>query len=501
MKTAHLLAFAVSFGAPLSAYAGCACGAWERLPVSLNVCLADETGACDTPLTAAAEAEVAHWRAFVDLWGAAPNARDAARPGDALNSVTLRSVAEIQRLYGAQVAPWVLGVTFAPNVQGLADGNAECPLPGGVVCPVYGDAPGAAPGRDVDVVLVADRDFTLDPLRAWASHLAGNGAPEWDARQVLAHELGHALGLRHESRVAALMNPFHLEFPGVVAFGDDARAASDHYPAVATGASDLAVVGFAADAGGLWGVYVETDPHDPLRPGVDRIRISDFTVTHRGPRPAPGVVTEIRVGGVVAGTLVCDLPANGDCPLLDAAEFVVPAGAGGTVPLSVRVVPNGPEPIATDNELVLGYVNIDGPPSPPDAGAPPTPDARVAPAPPDAAAEPPTPDAGPVADTDAQKQDGVGPDAGPPAVAAGDGAVEAETDAVPGGGAVPVGSAESKSGGGCAQGPAATPRAPASPGLTALTALAALAALALRSARRRARTSDTARESPRRLPC
>jgi hypothetical protein len=488
MKPAHLLAVAVSLGAPAAAHAGCACGGWERLPVSLNVCLADETGDCDTPLTAAAEAEVSHWRAFVDLWGAAPNARDAARPGDAQNSVTLRSVAEIQRLYGAQVAPWVLGVTFAPNVEGLADGNAECPLPGGVVCPVYGDAP----GNDVDVVLVADRTFTLDPLRAWASHLAGNGAPEWDARQVLAHELGHALGLRHESRVAALMNPFHLEFPGVVAFGDDARAARAHYPAVATGASDLAVVGFAADAGGLWGVYVETDPHDPLRPGVDRIRISDFTVTHRGPRPAPGVVTEIRVGGVVAGTLVCDLPADGDCPLLEAAEFVVPAGAGGTVALSIRVVPNGPEPIASDNELVLGYVNVEGPPTPPDAGLePPAPDARVAPTPPDASDEPPTPDARPVVDTDAQKQDGVAQDARTPASAVDAGGDEPGTgpDAATGG--QPADGA-SKSGGGCTQGPAAAPRLPA---------LLLLAGLALRRWRRRPRTSDAPRESPRRLPC
>jgi hypothetical protein len=491
MRSSHLVGLAVTLLAPAAARAGCACGAWEWLPVSLNVCLADETGDCDTPLTAAAEAEVSHWRAFVDLWGAAPNARDAARPGDALNSVTLRSVAEIQRLYGAQVAPWVLGVTFAPNVVGLADGNAECPLPGGVVCPVYGDAPGAAPGNDVDVVLVADREFTLDPLRAWASHLAGNGAPEWDVRQVLAHELGHALGLRHESRVPSLMNPYHLEFPGVVAFGDDARAAREHYPAVATGTSDLAVVGFASDAGSLWGVYVETDPHDPLRPGVDRIRVSDFTVTHRGPRPAPGVVTEIRVGGVVAGTLVCDLPADGDCPLLDAAEFVVPAGAGGTVPLSIRVLPNGPEPIASDNELVLGYVNVEGPPSPPDAG-PLLPDARVPP--PDAGAEPTTPDALAIADTDAQKQDGVGQDARGPAETADAGADPGnlDLDAAPGGGAVPVTHGASKSGGGCTQSPAAAPRSPA---------LLVLAVAALRLGRRRSRTSDAARESRRRLPC
>ena len=358
MRPLLVLSAVVGVGLPGRVEAGCACGAWEQLPVSLNVCLVDETGACETPLTEAARAAVSNWRAFVDLWQVVPPARDVAAPQDGLHSVALRSVAALGRLYGADVAPWVLGITFAPAVAGLADGNAQCPLPAGLRCPVYGDGP----GEDVDVVLVAERSFTTDPLRAWASHLAGNAAPVWDAHQVLEHELGHALGLRHESRVASLMNPFHLEFPGVVALGDDARAARAAYPAVVTEAADLAVVGFVSRDGTLLGAFAETDPRAPLRAGVDSVRVSGFTVTNRGARPLAGIVTEIRIGEAVAGTLVCDLPAYGDCALFDVAEVVVPPAAGrpgGHLPLSIHVPALIGEPILDDNTLLLGYVDVE----------------------------------------------------------------------------------------------------------------------------------------------
>lgn len=338
------------------AQAGCGCGDWADLSAPLDVCLVDAQGRCDTPLTAAAELEVERWRAFVALWQPRRALSDLAAPRDGAHTVALRSVADLERTYGATVAPWVLGVTFAPNVLGLQDGNATCPLPEGVTCPTYGDAP----QNDVDVVLVADRTFTTDGLRAWRSHLEGNVAPVWDARQVLAHELGHALGLRHEARGAALMNPFHLEFPGVVPLSDDVAAARAHVPDAATQVSDLAVVGFTVDDRGLWGVFLDARGDAPLQPGRDRFRVSDFTVSHRGTRPAPGVVTEVRVGEAVAGTLVCDLPASGDCPLLEAAEFVVPSVAGGRQVVSLRVVSPGGEARLDDNTLVLGTLEIAG---------------------------------------------------------------------------------------------------------------------------------------------
>ena len=403
-------ALLAAFLAPAAARAGCACGAFDELPVTVEVCLAD----CGGALTAAAEAEVATWAAFVDLWRPRRAAADAAAFHDGRHTVSLQSARDIERLYGAQVAPWVLGVTFAPPVSGLVDGNAACPLPDGVGCPIYGGAREA----DVDVVLVADRAFTLDPLQAWASHLAGNAAPVWDARQVLAHELGHALGLRHEGRAAALMNPFHLEFPGVVAMPDDVLAARANYPAAGTGLGDLAVAGFTLRDAAYWGVFWES--------AAGRVRVSGFTVVNRGPGRVSDAVTEIRVGDVVAGTLLCDLGPFDSCPLLEVAEVLVPAGLRGRQPVSIHVPPLVGEPVPADNTLLLGYLELGGAPAV-DAGAAPKPDrAFDAAALPDVALDvPAAPDVGfdapavPTPDTspDADKTDEPAlarPDAAPP---------------------------------------------------------------------------------------
>jgi hypothetical protein len=440
LQTGSVCALLVTVSlAATDAQAGCGCGDWADLSAPLDVCLADALGRCVTPLTEAAELEVERWRAFVALWQPRRALSDLAAPRDGAHTVALRTVADLERTYGATIAPWVLGVTFAPNVLGLQDGNATCPLPDGVTCPTYGDAP----QNDVDVVLVADRTFTTDGLRAWRSHVDGNVAPVWDARQVLAHELGHALGLRHEARGAALMNPFHLEFPGVVPLADDVAAARAHVPRAATQVSDLAVVGFTVDDRGLWGVFLEADGDGlvPLVPGRDRFRVSDFTVSHRGTRAAPGVVTEVRVGEAVAGSLVCDLPASGDCPLLEAAEFVVPPVAGGRQVVSLRVVSPGGEARLDDNTLVLGTLEIAG--SAVDAAVV---DAAVA----DAAVEPEDARRADAAldlrPLDADKSDGVAVDDAGPA--------SPQPDAVAASGAVR--SADTASSG-CAQTP---PRAP-----------------------------------------
>jgi hypothetical protein len=359
------LAAVVTATAPVPTRAGCVCGEVASPPALLNACLARRAGECDAVLTAAADDALDRWRAFGRLYVDADADADAdrgagPRPGDGRNDVGLLATADIRARYGVDVAPWVLGVTFAPPVAGLIDGNATCPLPAGVTCPVYGDAP----AHDVDVVLVAERRFTTDPLVAWASHLRGDAARTWDVAQVLEHELGHAHGLRHEDRVAALMNPFHLEFPGVTIMADDARTVRSAAPGQATDLNDLAVVGFAAAEGTFFGVSFGADAPAPLRPGVDRVRVTGFTVTNRGPRALPGVVTEIRVGGVAAGSLTCDLPAYGDCPLLDDAWVVLPALPGGAHALEIHVPPLNGEPLLADNTLTLGTLTVAGPPGP-----------------------------------------------------------------------------------------------------------------------------------------
>lgn len=370
------LTAAVAATAPMPARAGCVCGEVASPPALLNACLSHRAGACDAVLTSAADDALARWRAFGLLYADAGAEAEAEpgpgpHPGDGRNDVGLLASADIRARYGVDVAPWVLGVTFAPPVAGLVDGNATCPLPAGVTCPVYGDTA----AHDVDVVLVAERRFTTDPLVAWASHLRGDAERTWDVAQVLEHELGHAHGLRHEDRVAALMNPFHLEFPGVTIMADDARTVRSAAPGQATDVNDLAVVGFAAGEGTFFGVSFGADAPAPLRPGVDRVRVTGFTVTNRGPRALPGVVTEIRIGGVTAGSLTCDLPAYGDCPLLDDAWVVLPALPGGAHALEIHVPPLNGEPLLADNTLTLGTLTVAGPPP----GPGPVPDAALDP--------------------------------------------------------------------------------------------------------------------------
>jgi MYXO-CTERM domain-containing protein len=474
----------VSSVAPGAVFAGCVCGTVVDPPAGLHACLGPAEGPCEAILTEAAEDALVRWRAFAPLYASAGPPPAGTRRGDGRNDVVVRSVAEIGALYGVEVAPWVLGITFAPPVRGLVDGNATCPLPPGVECPDYG----GAPADDVDVVLVADRRFTTDPLVAWASHLRGDAERTWDVRQVLEHELGHAHGLRHEDRVPALMNPFHLEFPGVTLLADDARTLRAAAPDRATALGDLAVVGFAADGSTFFGVSFEADGPGPLRPGRDRVRVSGFTVTNRNPRPQAGVVTEIRIGGRTAGTLRCDLPANGDCPLLDVAEVVVPELPGGRHALEIHTPPLNGEPLPEDNTLPLGFVEVAGPPASADA----RPDVGV---PADAASEADTPV--PATDarrpdartTDAQKADGVdpfadaasGPDAVRPVDAPGD-------DAAPG----PVGARSTRrSDGGCAVSPAA-PGPRSCPAPWGLLGVVGLSGIARRRAKSDGRESGTA---------
>ena len=51
-------------------------------------------------------------------------------------------------------------------------------------------------------------DIHLDTAEAWK---LGFGGPGFDLFQVLAHEIGHAIGLDHTAVAASLMNPFYTE--------------------------------------------------------------------------------------------------------------------------------------------------------------------------------------------------------------------------------------------------------------------------------------------------
>lgn len=75
--------------------------------------------------------------------------------------------------------------------------------------------------------LTAAGDIHFDTAELWK---IGFGGPGFDIFQVAAHEIGHAIGLEHETIETALMNPFYTEaFSGLLA--DDIAGAVTIYGA------------------------------------------------------------------------------------------------------------------------------------------------------------------------------------------------------------------------------------------------------------------------------
>jgi hypothetical protein len=205
----------------------------------------------------------ARWDLFVDQWRTPLGALDQFGPRDALNSIAVLSRVAIAQRYGVGIPGGVIGVTFFEAQAGAPAGNSSCPLAANVRCPTFGDVA----NHDVDIALISDVRYTLDEE---AAYLSQNGLAfplVVSMRQVLLHELGHAHGMQHESRFPAVMNPSQLPFRGIDLTSDDVGAARAYLPMLATQVDDLAVMGFAFNAGAYQGAQVQGNAG--LRAGVD----------------------------------------------------------------------------------------------------------------------------------------------------------------------------------------------------------------------------------------
>jgi hypothetical protein len=307
----------------------------------------------------------ARWDLFVDQWRTPLGALDQFGPRDALNSIAVLSRVAIAQRYGVGIPGGVIGVTFFEAQAGAPAGNSSCPLAANVRCPTFGDVA----NHDVDIALISDVRYTLDEE---AAYLSQNGLAfplVVSMRQVLLHELGHAHGMQHESRFPAVMNPSQLPFRGIDLTSDDVGAARAYLPMLATQVDDLAVMGFAFNAGAYQGAQVQGNAG--LRAGVDVFTARRFTVFNRGDTATPGPVPyTFRVGGVVAGQGECPaIPAHGQCAVLQNQNVTVPLRApAGDQAVTVEVDGWPGEPSPETNSVRIGtlsrVVAADLPPEP-----------------------------------------------------------------------------------------------------------------------------------------
>ncbi len=91
-------------------------------------------------------------------------------------------------------------------------------------------------------------DIHFDIAETWK---IGFGGPGFDIFQVAAHEIGHAIGLEHETVATALMNPFYTEaFSGLQP--DDIAGAQFIYGPAQTAIPEPASLVLVASGLGLW---------------------------------------------------------------------------------------------------------------------------------------------------------------------------------------------------------------------------------------------------------
>jgi MYXO-CTERM domain-containing protein len=339
---------------PAVAWAGCACLDWQSLPQALNLCVKINNSTCDnTPLMAAPLDALNHWNHFLGHWTRLAPSRDVAAPRDGVHSVARLTRAQVSQRWGFAVPAQVLGVTTIPVTRPPGAPWGFCPLPpeGFYAC-----QPAQAGGQlDVDVVAIAEQPFTVDDEEAFRTF--NTPQMKYGLRQILIHEYGHAMGLQHEERSAAVMNPSYLPFRNVPMLPDDVATMRQYRPNIATAATDPLIAGFAWTPNFRY--QGATLAPAQAQAGLGLVQINNFTVFHRGSQPRPAGPVRLRLDDVPVGSLACpEIPAYGGCAIVNGVGVPLPWDLSGvkTLYAEIDVLPG--EPLPADNVLKLGTVTI-----------------------------------------------------------------------------------------------------------------------------------------------
>lgn len=340
MSSILFLAIAV---VPRFALAGCSCGSWPGR-TNLNICI--RSGATCLPSTwdTPTQNSLAEWNRFTDIWRVLTNRTDSITFNDQLNSIAWLTRATTNQRYGSNLGTSVLAVTFTTAQPGLG-GNATCPLPAGQRCVTL---------QEADIVMLLDQTFNTDPVQVYNARR--NGTNVFDFRQVMIHEAGHAMGLKHETRSAAIMHPNYRDYLGMTLTADDVNISRLSYPGLSTTFSDMALIGYGFSSGTYTRMNVR---NRGTRAGLDSIEISGFTVENRSASAASTTLT-IRIGGVTAGTLNCNnIGAYRSCSASSSFSFNIPQSVTArSAAVEVRINDPHSGSLSGNNRLTIGTAQV-----------------------------------------------------------------------------------------------------------------------------------------------